>query len=188
MSSALSRATASSDQFKRVFFALWPDDSVRSDIESAFNHSTFSAANKLSYSLQNLHLTLHFMGRLELTVIDELASAASSVHAPSFELVLNRFGLFADANVLWLGPEEVPDELLILHQQLQKILQASHLKIDSRAYQPHVSLLRKFRASPDLMEKADDVHWVVRKFALIESVQSAAGVIYQPLAEFSLHS
>lgn len=127
------------------------------------------------------------MGQLERPVIDELTSAALSVNAASFELVLDRFGFFSEASVLWLGPKTVPDQLSGLHQQLKHILLANNIQIDSRPYQPHVSLLRKFKVSADLIESADDVRWAVNKFALIESVQSAGGVVYQPLAEFALN-
>jgi len=172
-------------QRKRIFFALWPDNSVRESISGVLQKSIYSDALGQAHSSQNLHLTLHFLGNLDSAQISCALQQAGKVKADKFELILNGFGCFEKAKILWLGPKQVPLQLTELYKNLAESLGVCNVSLESRRFQPHVTLMRKFNdfKASDI---AQAVHWRVGKFALVESVSTANGVAYRPLQFFPL--
>lgn len=170
---------------KRVFFALWPDDSVRDSIYKAWQKSVYQKSSGQVHRPENFHLTLHFLGNLTPTQIDCAIQQAKRVAAEKFELTLDGFGCFERAKILWLGPTETPAQLTTLYKKLADKLGVCDVALESRIYQPHVTLMRKFKGfqSPEVFQ---NVHWKVDKFALVESVSTAEGVQYRPLQFFPL--
>jgi len=111
-----------------------------------------------------MHITLHFLGETKATPILELIqqnlvfSDASTFNACpiknstfnispfdiSFDIHFDKFGCFGPKRkptVLWLAPKK-SEELLALHVFLAQILKPLDLVLDSRAYQPHITLAR----------------------------------------------
>lgn len=175
---------------RRVFFALWPDDSARQQIIHAFRQSVFASQPGRPVSAENLHLTLHYMGQLALPLIEELKQAAAQIKPAEFSLSLDHFGSFPAAGVLWLGSSQHPESLAGLHQALARQLLAAAIQPERRAFQPHITLLRHYRHTiteeASLLERP--FSWVVKRFALLESVSSEQGVVYRPLAVYPLLS
>lgn len=180
--------TADKVPARRVFFALWPDQTARQQMISCFEQSAFAAQPGRSVAAQNLHLTLHYMGQLELPVIAELQQAAARIKQGAFTLALDRFGSFPAAGVLWLGCSRTPEVLDHLHQSLANQLQAVGIEPESRAYQPHITLMRHFKHRLVAEESmlSQPLNWAVAQFALLESVSSQQGVFYRPLAVYPL--
>ncbi len=180
--------TAAKAPTKRVFFALWPDETARQQIMGCFRQSIFASQAGRPVTAENLHLTLHYMGQLELPVIAELQQAAAQIEQPAFSLRLDRFGSFPAAGVLWLGCAQTPAALDHLHQSLANQLLAAGIEPERRAFQPHISLMRHYKqvltAEQSLLVLPVD--WGVSQFALLESVSSKQGVYYQPLAVYPL--
>ena len=170
---------------KRVFFALWPDDSVRGSISSVSKKSIYGSTTGLVHRATNLHLTLHFLGNLTPQQINCALQQAEKVKAEKFELVLDTFGSFEKAKILWVGPSEIPVQLAELHKKLAESLTICHLSVESRSYQPHVTLIRKFKDFK-ASEVSQKVLWKVDRFALVESVSTTNGVEYRPLQIFAL--
>lgn len=176
---------------RRVFFALWPDQSKQKEIWSAFTSSSVFFSHKSAlqksklYSTDNLHLTLHFLGNVTDEVLNCVLTEAADVTAKSFTLDLNTYGSFYKARVLWMSPEVVPAELTGLYDSLSTALKSCGMKVDDRKYNPHVSLVRKlnFKLPP---EKTHSLTWDVKRFALVESVPIPGGVIYKPVKIYNL--
>lgn len=169
---------------RRVFFALWPDDAARQQIMGCFHQSVFASQPGRPVTAENLHLTLHYMGQLELPVIAELQQVAAQIEPIEFSLTLDRFGSFPAAGVLWLGCSKIPETLVHLHQTLASQLLAAGIEPDQRPFQPHVTLMRHYRQAltAEQSSLAQPLDWAVKQFALLESVSSAQGVVYRPLA------
>ena len=170
---------------KRVFFALWPSDSVREKISNVFKKSIYSVAPGQVYSANNLHLTLHFLGGLTPIQIDCALRQAAKVKADKFELLLDGFGSFEGAKILWLGPKDTPNQLTILHVKLANALDICDVSIETRIYRPHVTLMRKFKGFKE-SHLSNNVLWEVDQFALVESLSTEKGVVYRPLKHYSL--
>lgn len=129
----------------------------------------------------NLHLTLRFLGNVPAEQVAEVEAAASAVRAPAFELVLDRFGWFPAARVLWLGGA-APEAGVRLVDALDEALAPLALGYDRRAWVPHVTVFRKVtdgRRRPQFTP----LHWRVRRFVLVESLPGAP---YQLLRSWSL--
>lgn len=180
--------TATKAATQRVFFALWPDDAVRQQIIDCLRQSVFASQPGRPVTAENLHLTLHYMGQLELPVIAELQQAAAQIEPIEFSLTLDRFGSFPAAGVLWLGCSKISGTLAHLHQTLANQLLAAGIEPEQRPFQPHVTLMRHYKQAltAEQSSLAQPLDWAVRQFALLESVSSAQGVVYRPLAVYPL--
>jgi 2'-5' RNA ligase len=133
--------------------------------------------------VENLHLTLAFLGPVARTRIAELVALGREVHAGCFELVLDRYGEFPHARAVWIGPANVPAGLSVLRSGLCKRLRPAGFACDP-GFTPHVTLRRKGRLVPQSLPSV--LCWPVDRWALLESASSPHGVRYRPLAVFTL--
>lgn len=159
---------------RRLFFALWPDNRTRKGIVE--RRELLGRVSRRQVPDHNLHLTLLFLGDQPAGRAAEFKARASTVRAQGCELVLDRFGWFARAGVVWLGGE-APDPLRNLVAELKAAMSLLGLDFDDRPFRPHVTLFRKVRRRPRFPE-IEPLEWPVREFALIESV---AGQPYRVL-------
>lgn len=165
---------------KRIFFALWPDDKIRNEISQAFQTSVYSKAEGQQYNLQNLHLTLHFLGNVSVEQYACVIEAAEKVKFTEFTLSLDKFGVFEKAKVFWLGVSDIPIELTQLHSKLGQVLSTCDYKEEGRIYTPHITLIRKTK-NLKVKENTQLVNWQVSRFALVESVMVNGAVLYKPV-------
>ncbi|WP_376690064.1 RNA 2',3'-cyclic phosphodiesterase [Wenzhouxiangella sp. EGI_FJ10409] len=166
---------------RRLFFALWPDDEIREEI--ATRRERLGRVSRQQVPDHNLHLTLVFIGDRPDAELVAIERAADGLKAEAFDLVLDRFGWFARAGVVWLGGE-APDPMLALAGELGAAMAALGIELDPRPFRPHVTLFRKVRRRPELPEPRP-LHWPVREFALVESI---SGRPYQVLRTWPLES
>ena len=176
---------------RRVFFALWPDRRMQHEIWGAFESSEIFSANQALlkqsklYSVENLHLTLNFLGNVTSGTLECLLTQAANINASSFNLDLNTYGYFQKARVLWVSPEIVPIELTSLHKSLSFLVESCGLQVDKRKFKPHVSLVRKVNFDFNI-NKGQRLMWKVDAFALVESLPTDNGVVYKPIKVFKL--
>jgi len=117
--------------------------------------------------------------------LDCALQQAATVDATAFELSLDNFACFEKPKILWLGTSAVPDHLTDLHAKLASALGVCDVPLESRTYQPHVTLMRKFKGFR-MSEVSQEVLWKVKQFALVESVSTKNGVEYRPLKFYPL--
>ncbi|CAG0940635.1 RNA 2',3'-cyclic phosphodiesterase [Gammaproteobacteria bacterium] len=168
---------------RRLFFALWPDPPVR----EALWRETREAVRRCGgqpVPPDNLHLTLLFLGQVAEARQATLVAAVRQLAAPRVELVMDRYGWFAAARVLWLGCGEVPAALGSLARDLAGLATAAGLRADPRPFQPHVTLARKLRNPADLAPPRP-VTWRASGFVLAESLAGPAGPHYELRARFA---
>lgn len=141
----------------------------------------------------DMHLTLHFLGRMETAPVSESLRA---VVAAAFSLRLERLGLFAPRGrrrILWVGVEPTP-ELTALHERTAAALGAVGFEPERRAFEPHITLARLNRAAapeiPEAYERqvfGDAGHELpCDQFALYESVTAPEGARYRILESYPL--
>jgi 2'-5' RNA ligase len=167
----------------RIFFALWPADTVRHAIVS--QAKPLLQGLKKTVSTTKLHLTLAFIGNIETARLDDYRQAAETVRAQAFELTLDQAGSFSRAQVLWLGCSRVPAELQILVDRLNAALQQCGYTPDHRPYVPHLTLARKYRKKPR-QDISVNISWPVNDFCLVESRPVQGGVEYHVLQSWPL--
>ena len=151
----------------RLFFALWPDDSLRERIDRRRSVELASCSGRL-VAAEDLHLTLYFSPSVEPPALSALLAGADRLSNPAFEITLDRLGSFPSAKANWLGPSECPVGLRSLVERLRGLAQQCELPVDPRAFKPHLTLQRK---TPDLVSRRLDppLRWPVTGFCLVQS-------------------
>ena len=101
---------------RRLFFALWPDDQIRSQIVENYISRIRKAKHGRVIQPHNLHITLHFVGSVTEDIKECMHEAATTIRADRFVCNLDCYGYFPRAKIFWMGCKETPNELIPLHQ------------------------------------------------------------------------
>lgn len=127
---------------------------------------------------EQMHLTLHFLDAVEDGPAAGLAAALGAIGLPGFTIDLAGGGCFPSSRrptVLWIGVEpSVP--LATLHAALAEVLTEHGIAVESRAFEPHITLARVSRRLP--------AGWVEEFLATAAGFSETA----VPVAAFSLYA
>lgn len=168
---------------QRLFFALWPDDAIRSALAAASQNLPIKTGRHVPP--HNLHITLVFLGSVSSVTRARIEQAAEPISIPAFDLVLDKLGWWPRPQVVWLGASAIPEPLRELVTGMSEEVRRYGLKLDERPYRPHVTLKRKINRLPEL-GAVDPITWNVRSFSLVQSQSAPSGVIYQVLRSWDL--
>ena len=167
-------ASAADDvSLHRVFFALWPDDGLRADIErTAATLERDHAPGGRRLKPERDHLTLQFLRDfqpLPPSLIDTARAAADAVRAPAFAMPLDCAGSFRGSNVWWLGAQAMPAGLQTLWERLGAALLRARVPVKASAsFVPHLTIQRDVRRQLPQTPIAP-LSWHVDRFVLIDS-------------------
>jgi len=161
---------------QRLFFALWPDDKTRKAIASVVKQASQHHRGN-SIRTDNLHLTLAFLGNVNLMQRECVEALAESMSITPFSLCLDHLGVFPRPKVLWLGVKEKPDALKQLATRLGKGARDCGIKLDGKGFNPHVTLMRKVSKLNEF--QVEPIYWNVDQFCLVQSISHPEGVEYQ---------
>jgi RNA 2',3'-cyclic 3'-phosphodiesterase len=184
------------ERTRRLFFALWPSDELRHQIE----HETHKAARRSGGRVipgANLHITLAFLGAVpESKLADAIACAQATIVQP-FDLVLGELKWWERQQLLCLEPTSGQDAMQALVGRLQEALRAKGFAVERRPFRAHVTLAREVRpprtvGMPGTQEQfsARRVHefkpirqlrWQVQRIELVESRTLPTGSAYSLL-------
>lgn len=177
----------------RVFFALWPDEAVRSELvkAGAALHGRYGGRRMRADSL---HLTLVFVGQVEVGRIHDLLAMAENIRVARFEMDFDLAACWRHNHIGCLGASRVPEALLSLVRGLEEGLSALDMAFDRRPYKPHVTLLRNAdcRTASDAgtLEKENPapvpIAWPARDFVLVKSSLRPEGARYEELGRWPL--
>lgn len=168
----------------RLFFALWPDDKTRDDLDKA-GQQLHAVCGGRRTKRETIHITLVFLGDVPVDRIDTLRALATQVNAASFELVLTKLGWWKHNRVAWAAPRDVPPALAALVSDLEQALKSEGSQIDARPYLPHVTLIRKANClgMPSLAAR---IAWKAEEYVLVRSVTDASGAAYEVIGRWPL--
>ena len=124
-----------------------------------------------------IHLTLHFLGSVDPSRLDELAGHAAPVAAlvPPFEVEVRGVGAFPARRrpqVFYAGfeqPQGTP--LHTLHGRMGSVIAALGLPVESRPFKPHLTLgrsRRPLRREEITVVEAWYRHWAETSFGPLE--------------------
>lgn len=164
---------------RRLFFALWPDSSLRRGIVA--RRRRFDVPDGRPVPFRNLHLTLVFPGSRPAGTLPAIIAAAGRVGGTGFELNLDRYGWFSGPRVLWLGGDPSPAGRALV-AGLASEMEALGIELDDRPWQPHVTLFRG-GSCPDQLPEPTPLTWQATRFSLVESRPNRR---YQVLRTWSL--
>lgn len=169
---------------QRVFFALWPEPAVRDRIQAALAQLPRIRGRPVGRA--NWHITLSFLGAIDEQGLAAATAAAEAVDAARFELVLDQFGHFPRAGVVFLGAGAVPEAGAALVAALDQRLEQAGFEPRWRPWRPHLTLWRKNRRRPRLTGPAEPVRWPVHEFVLVRSELTPGGAEYTVTRRFPL--
>lgn len=161
---------------KRIFLALLPDESVVRKIKQRAI-KCFSDCQGRVLQKSNWHITLAYFGASDAKNQICIEEQADNIKAKPFELSLSKCGFWKKPAVAWLAPSEIPNELRQLAFDTQQNLIPCGYKPEDRDYNPHITLVRKAKQSPSIIE-IEPISWFVNKFCLVESKTEAEGARY----------
>jgi 2'-5' RNA ligase len=161
----------------RLFFALWPDQAVRSALRDARDAGLGSIGQvgpqpARAIHPDDLHVTLVFIGDVDPALLPCIEAAAADIAAAPFELQLGRIETWRRQRLLVAVPDAPSDALFGLVGQLEHNLLACGIAPESRRYRPHVTLARRAGAVEPL---GLDVRWPVQGFVLARSGSGRRG-------------
>lgn len=138
-----------------------------------------------------IHITVLFLGDVDEKKIRVLTEKLSEFKFQSFQVTLKKAGAFPsekNPRVFWVGVEG--EELLKLNSELKKIAETAGIEVESRKFQPHLTLGR-------IKEKCDLTNWSeqnkkefgtfkAEKILLKKSAPTPRGRVHQTIKEFYL--
>ncbi|MDR3205032.1 MAG: RNA 2',3'-cyclic phosphodiesterase [Deltaproteobacteria bacterium] len=171
------------EQTKRLFIAL----ELPAPIRLLLSERQKGLTNVNWAALDNLHLTLRFIGSVSLELTWAIAVALTEIDAKNFYLELNGLGIFErrPGAVLWasLAPSPALNALKrLIDEVLKKI---ASLKIPTELFRPHVTLGRMKRAERHLLktfatesQKPLKAGFKATSFVLFSSLLRPEGAVY----------
>jgi len=170
---------------QRLFFALWPEASVRQALAAAMEPLKPKLAAQWIRPA-NLHITLAFLGDVEAERVGRACAAADTVSSPGFELCLDSLEHWRKPQILCLSPAAPVPALQQLAVGLAGQLQAAGFDLDKRPYRPHLTLARKAAFWPADLRWERPIVWKSTAFVLAESSQDSRGSVYSILKTWPL--
>ena len=138
--------------------------------------------------LENLHITLRFVGAVSENKADDLDAELSVIGGAAFDLTLQGVGVFAEGpepRALWAGVADSAS-LRRLAARCETAARRAGLKADTRAWRPHVTLAYLSGADPARVAAWVQSHnllkspaFRVHAFGLYSSWRTDAGQVYR---------
>ena len=169
---------------RRLFFALWPSDEFRAQIE-ATTFPAVRAGGGRPIPPRNFHVTLLFLGEIPAEKFPAIQQAGAGLAGgPAFQLEFDGIESWG-RKVLCLTSSTPPVAALDLAERLRASLRGQLKQLDERPYSPHITVARDLpRGRP--MQKIETLLQKVNDYALVESVRDASGSRYTVLERWPL--
>jgi len=185
----------------RAFIAIDLPEDVRVAIDDAQARlKQVHVGVKVSWTkVENLHLTLQFLGSVEEAAVEKIRSTLPSVAAQyqPFEVTVCGTGAFPDENrprVIWIGCDDTEGRLKALAGAVQTSLRPLGFEPDQHEFTAHLTLGRIRAPRPDValtraLDSLKDTAfgaWRVEAIHLFESQLRPEGSRYTKLSSHVL--
>ena len=140
--------------------------------------------------LRNIHLTLRFLGEVDLSTVEEVKELMKGLEFKPFEMELKGVGGFPSLErpkVIWIGVSKGAEEVKRLHELLEGGLKTIGFRPDPKGFEPHITVARVKRYSSELIERIRDNSdrifgkVLVNEVRLKKSTLTPRGPIYDTL-------
>jgi 2'-5' RNA ligase len=177
----------------RAFFGLPVPEEQRKALD-AYLAACAAVAPEFRWTpTANLHLTVRFIGSIELSVAEGIADRVAQRHLAGFELELGDVGTFKRGRlvrVVWLQVRAGADTARGLAEQVEAECIQAGLAPEVRPFQPHLTLARarpRDGAVPAALPNPPELRpWRATELILYRSQLGRAGSVYEPLRTLRL--
>jgi len=165
----------------RCFLALFPPTETALAID-AWRRRAWPTSGA-DVPLENLHLTLCFLGNVDNARQQRLISLLDATQdlPIGFEFTLDEPLWQAESSVSWLGINSPPIELQQLAKRLAGTAARAGLRIDRRSFLPHVTLARRVEQPPAQPVSEPSIPFVAERVSLLASTRASSGVRYREI-------
>ncbi len=133
-------------QFIRAFIAFdMQEPAVQTRLAFAQKSLTQTGADLKAVELQNIHITLRFLGDISPAMVERVYEAMQQVKFKPFTIKLNGLGVFPSLNyprVVWAGITSGAEELKNIFNQLEPQIRALGFAADKNGFSPHLTIAR----------------------------------------------
>jgi len=176
----------------RAFFGVPIPEEHRAQLR-AFIQAQALLAPKFRWTpAENLHLTIRFLGHLELEVADRIAGRVEASAPRAFTMQLGELGAFKRgrlARVLWIGVSLGATEAAELAAMVEADWVREGLEAEARPYAAHMTIARARRPEGAPLPAAVPPTlppWRAGELILYRSHLSRGGPTYEPIRTISL--
>ncbi|HLQ14934.1 MAG TPA: RNA 2',3'-cyclic phosphodiesterase [Candidatus Eisenbacteria bacterium] len=177
----------------RAFFGLPVPVEQREELASYLADCAASAPEFRWTPAANLHLTVRFIGGIELSAAEAIADQLADRHLVRFQLELGAVGTFKRGRlvrVVWLQVDAGADAARVLAAQVEEECVRAGLTPEARPFQPHLTLARARPRDgavlPPLPNPPELPAWPANELILYKSRLGRAGSVYEPLRSLRL--
>jgi 2'-5' RNA ligase len=177
----------------RAFFGLPVPAEQRKELASYLAECAALAPEFRWTPAANLHLTVRFIGSIELPAAEAIADRLADRSVAGFQLELGGVGTFKRgrlARVVWLQAEAGAEAARVLAAQVEEECVGAGLTPEARAFQPHLTLARarpRDGAVLPPLPKPPELHpWRATELILYKSLLGRAGSVYEALRSVRL--
>ncbi len=164
---------------KRIFFGLWPDPRQRDRLRDLISPVAKEVEGR-AVDRRNWHVTLAFIGDLDVRFIPGLMEAAREVDMEPFRLRLDRLEFWPRPKIAAVVPPRVPPDMEELVTTLNGLMMDVGVDPPERVYRPHITVVRNARHfEPIRLPQSAEIEW--SQFELLESVSEHGRTWYRPL-------
>ena len=169
----------------RCFLAIVPPPETLLEIEAwrRQNWPTLTHVVKPA----SYHLTLAFLGDIDTSQQDRLCDLLTNLHAASFSLTLDETGYFPGTQILWIGPDAVPETAGRLATRCRQLAGRAGIRTGKRSWRAHLTLARRVAPPPPAPLSAPCFPVSFNCFGLYESILASGGARYRLLQDWPLN-
>jgi RNA 2',3'-cyclic 3'-phosphodiesterase len=177
----------------RAFFGLPVPEPQREELARFVAACTEVAPEFRWTPMDNLHLTVRFVGSVERATVDAVAGALAQRPLAAFDMQLGDVGTFGRgraARVVWLGLRAGVEAATALAAEVEEECVRAGLPAESRPYQAHLTLARARSRQgsrlPDLPAMPPARPWRAGELVLYSSRLGRTGAVYEAIRTLGL--
>lgn len=176
----------------RAFFGLPLPEAHRAALDSYLAECAALAPEFRWTPAANLHLTVRFLGQVDLALAEGIADRVAATLPTAFEVRLGELGTFKRgrlARVVWLGLSAGAPEVAALSNAVEAECVRAGLEPEGRPFNAHLTLARARARDgsllPALPNRPDLPSWRAGELILYRSRLGRGGSVYEPLRRVS---
>lgn len=178
----------------RAFLGLPVPDAQRNRLEAYLAACAAAAPDFRWTPAANLHLTMRFIGAVELSVVNGIAGRLDELGLPAFDVELGELGTFKRGRlvrVAWLQLLAGAEQARELAAQAEVECVAAGLEPAGRPLQPHLTIARARPRDGSILPALPSIPprlppWRAEELILYRSHLGRGGSVYEPLRRIRL--
>ena len=130
----------------RLFIAINFNDKIKRKLQEVIEGLRKESKRGSFSRIENLHLTLAFLGEIEVERVNKLKKIMDGIEAEPFQLQLSHLGAFnrkgSSESIYWCGVKH-NKTLYKVQEKLEAMLKENNFILDYKTFKPHITLARR---------------------------------------------